>query len=279
MNKLYKALVYDREVSLSVLETTDLVQQAIKIHNLSDTAAEILGGMLTACAYMAGCLKSEKGAVSLTVKSGDGSATVSVSGDINGHIRGYIDGTCDGKLNGGTLTVIKDDGFSRPFVGTCELSGNDVSRNLMQYYDKSEQIPTAVSVGVKMRGGKCVAAGGVIMQLMPGTSEENTDKAEERMQAFVDAADVVEKYGADGIITTFFGELSQSGALYTTFPEYKCNCSRSKIEDVIKPLGAAELYNILDEDGCVKVHCHYCNTDHVFTKTDIDELFKILLRR
>ena len=90
MNKLYKALVYDREVSLSVLETTDLVQQAIKIHNLSDTAAEILGGMLTACAYMAGCLKSEKGAVSLTVKSGDGSATVSVSGGINGHNRGSI---------------------------------------------------------------------------------------------------------------------------------------------------------------------------------------------
>ena len=82
-----------------------------------------------------------------------------MSGDKDGHIRGYIDGTCDGKLNGGTLTVIKDDGFSRPFVGTCELSGNDVSRNLMQYYDKSEQIPTAVSVGVKMRGGKCVAAG------------------------------------------------------------------------------------------------------------------------
>ena len=96
MNKLYKALVYDREVSLSVLETTDLVQQAIKIHNLSDTAAEILGGMLTACAYMAGCLKSEKGAVSLTVKSCDGSATVSVSGDINGHIRGYIDGAENG---------------------------------------------------------------------------------------------------------------------------------------------------------------------------------------
>ena len=118
MNKLYKALVYDREVSLSVLETTDLVQQAIKIHNLSDTAAEILGGMLTACAYMAGCLKSEKGAVSLTVKSGDGSATVSVSGDINGHIRGYIDGGENG-LKGGTLTVIKDDGLYRPFIGTC----------------------------------------------------------------------------------------------------------------------------------------------------------------
>lgn len=166
MNKLYKALVYDKEVSLSVLETTNLVQKAIQIHNLSDTAAEILGGMLTACAYMAGCLKSEKGAASLTVKSGDGSATVSVSGDINGHIRGYIDGAESG-LKGGTLTVIKDDGFFRPFLGTCELKCNDVSENLMQYFHISEQIETAVAIGVKVKDGKCLAAGGVVMQLLP----------------------------------------------------------------------------------------------------------------
>ena len=96
MNKLYKTLVYDDEVSLSVLETTDLVNDAIKIHSLDEKSAELLGGMLTACAYMAGCLKSERGAVSLPVKSNDGSATISVSGDVNGHIRGYIDGVENG---------------------------------------------------------------------------------------------------------------------------------------------------------------------------------------
>lgn len=87
MNKLYKSLVYGLQVSLSVLETTELVNDAIKTHNLSDGGAKLLGGLLTACAYMAGCLKSEKGAVSITVKSGDGSATASVSGDSQGHIR------------------------------------------------------------------------------------------------------------------------------------------------------------------------------------------------
>ena len=108
MNKLYKTLIYDREVSLSVLDTKELVNAAIKVHNLNDVSARMLGGLLTACAYMAGCLKSEKGAVSITVKSGDGSATASVSGDINGHIRGYIDGAENG-LKGGTMTVIKED--------------------------------------------------------------------------------------------------------------------------------------------------------------------------
>ncbi len=273
MNKLYKSLIYGGYVSLSVLETTELVNAAIKVHNLNEGSANTLGGLLTACAYMAGCLKNERGAVSLTVKADGDAGTASVSGDINGHIRGHIDGSCNGKLNGGYLTVIKEDGFFRPFVGTCELVGNDVSRNLMQYFDKSEQIPTAVAIGVKMLGGKCVAAGGVVMQLMPGYTQEIMDRAEERMQAFVKAADVVEKYGADGIIDEFFENEIKDGQIYLTFPEYKCNCSRKKIEGVIMPVGKNELYKIIEEEGAVKVHCHYCNTDYEFTRADVDKLF------
>ena len=273
MNKLYKSLVYDNEVSLSVLETTMLVNDAIKIHNLSDVAAEILGGMLTACAYMAGCLKSEKGAVSLTVKSNDGSATVSVSGDVKGHIRGYIDGAENG-LKGGTLTVIKDDGFFRPFIGTCELKCNDVSENLMQYFHQSEQIETAVAIGVNVKDGKCVAAGGVVMQLLPGTHEENMDKAENAMQNFIKPAKVVEELGAEGIMQKFFGEDTDDKGVYLTFPAYKCNCSRKKIEGVILSLGLDEALNIVKEEGKASVHCHYCNTDYDFSEQDILRLFK-----
>ncbi len=272
MNKLYKALVYGMDVSLSVLETTDMVNDAIKIHNLDEKGAEILGGMLTACAYMAGCLKSEKGAVSLTVKSGDGSATVSVSGDSSGHIRGYIDGA-DGGLAGGTMTVIKDDGFFRPFTGTCELKSCDVSENLMQYFFKSEQIDTAVAIGVKMQGGKCVCAGGVVMQLMPGAKEENMRKAEDAMQNFSDVVSVLSKLGAEGIINGYFAEETLKYGSYLSFPEYKCNCSRKKIEGVILPLGKAELLNIVVERGKVSVHCHYCNTDYDFFEEDVLKLF------
>ncbi|MDE6585438.1 MAG: Hsp33 family molecular chaperone HslO [Clostridia bacterium] len=271
-NKLYKTLIYDMQVSLSVLDTTKLVNDAIKIHKLDDTSAKLLGGLLTACAYMAGCLKSEKGAVSITVKSGDGSATASVSGDINGHIRGYIDGAEYG-LKGGVMTVIKEDGFYRPFVGTSELKCNDVAENLMQYYHASEQIPTAVAIGVKVENGICTTAGGVIMQLLPGTTDYNMDKAEEAMQNFVNVADVLEKYGADGIMEKYFGEETDDKGIYLSFPEYKCNCSRKKIEGVIMPLGKSDLMKIIKEDGKVSVHCHYCNTDYDFTAKDIEELF------
>lgn len=273
MNKLYKALIYDYEVSLSVLDTTELVNQAIKTHNLDGKSAEILGGFLTACAYMAGCLKNDTGAVSITVKSGDGSATVSVSGDMSGHIRGYIDGA-DGGLKGGTLTVIKDDGFYRPFLGTCELTCDDVAENLMRYYTKSEQIDTAVAIGVEIENGKCVAAGGVVMQLLPGTHEENMQRAEDAMQNFVNVAEFIREKGADGLMREYFPDLSEKNGLNLTFPEYKCNCSRKKIEGVILPLGLDELMKICDEEGKVSVHCHYCNTDYDFSREQIVKLLK-----
>ena len=93
------------------------------------------------------------------------------------------------------------------------------------------------------------------------------------MQAFVHAADVVEKYGADGIVKEFFSDELKDGPAYSAFPEYKCNCSRKKIEGVILPLGRDELHKIIDEEGAVKVHCHYCNTDYEFNREDIDKLF------
>ena len=270
MNKLYKSLIYDREVSLSVLETTQLVNEAIKIHKLNGHSAKTLGSLLTAAAFMAGCLKSERGAISLTVKADGDAGAASVSGDKDLHIRGYIDDTCDGKLNGGYLTVVKEDGFFRPFVGASELVGDSVSENLMQYFHASEQIETAVAIDAKIVDGKCVAAGGVIMQLMPGCSPENMDRAEECMQNFVNIADVIEKLGADGIMREYFE--NEAKHCYQYFPEYKCNCSRKKIEGVILPLGKEELHKIIDEEGAVKVHCHYCNKDYKFTREDIDKL-------
>lgn len=271
MNKLCKSLIYNKDVSLSVLETTDLVNDAIKIHGLNTESAVTLGNLLTAAAYMAGCLKSERGAISLTVKSADGKGTVSVSGDKDLHIRGYIDNESGGKLKGGCLTVIKDDGFFRPFVGASELISDDVSRNLMHYFDASEQIATAVSFGVKLApDGSCEAAGGVVMQLMPGASEESMEKAENAMQSFLNPAEVIGNLGADGVMSKYFSE----EGVYEYFPEYKCNCSREKLKDVAVSLGKAELLSIIKDEGAVKIHCHYCNTDYVFDEKDVQEMFK-----
>ncbi|MBE7089064.1 MAG: Hsp33 family molecular chaperone HslO [Clostridiales bacterium] len=274
MNKLYKTLIYDKQVSLTVMETTDMVNEAIKIHNLNKGAAKTLGGLLTCASYMSGCLKSEVGAISITVKAEGEVGTCSVSGDKDLHIRGYIDGETEGKLKGGYMTVIKDDGFFRPFVGTCQLVCDDVSENFMQYFHISEQIPTAVAVGVEIGDdGKCVIAGGVVMQLLPGTSQENMDKAENKMQNFVKVCEVLKEMGVEGIMQKLFKGETEEGFVYMYSPEYKCNCSRQKISKILLSMSKDELLSIVNEQGKVSVHCHYCNTEHEFFKEDILKLF------
>lgn len=272
MNKLYKALIFSNQVSLSVLDTRGLAQEGVKIHNLKGKAATVFADLLSAAAYMAGCLKSDKGAISITVKGGDGSSFC-VSGDKQLRIRGYADCPEECSLKGGYMTVIKDDGFSRPFVGATELVSDDVSQNLMQYFTSSEQIDTAVALGSEFSDGECVAAGGVVMQLLPGTSAENMDEAENSMQHFVNAAEVVKRLGADGIMEEYFRPLLPAGGEYLYFPEYKCNCSRQKLAAVVLSLGKAEAEKIVAEEGAIKIHCHYCNADYVFSREDVKELF------
>jgi len=229
MNKLYKTLIYDKQVSLTVMETTDMVNEAIKIHNLNKGAAKTLGGLLTCASYMSGCLKSEVGAISITVKAEGEVGTCSVSGDKDLHIRGYIDGETEGKLKGGYMTVIKDDGFFRPFVGTCQLVCDDVSENFMQYFHISEQIPTAVAVGVEIGDdGKCVIAGGVVMQLLPGTSQENMDKAENKMQNFVKVCEVLKEMGVEGIMQKLLREKRRKASFICIPPNINATAHAKK---------------------------------------------------
>lgn len=274
MNKLYKTLIYDKQVSLSVLETTDLVNRAAKVHNLSVPAAGALGQLLTCGAYMAGCLKSERGAVSITIKSGGGAGAASVSGDINLHMRGYIDGTAEGRLSGGFMTVVKEDGFFRPFTGACELISDDVSANMEHYFELSEQIPTRVRVGATFSPeGVCTAAGGVVMQLLPGHTQGTAAAVDGKMSEIGDVAAAIAHGGAEGIMHRHFGRETEEGHVYLTKPDYICNCSRKKISGLLLSMGKQELLNIVEEQGAVSVHCHYCNTDYIFGREDIEKLF------
>ena len=274
MNKLYKTLIFGKQVSLSVLETTDLVNSAAKVHGLTVPAADALGRLLTCGAYMAGCLKCERGAVSITVKGGNGAGSASVSGDVNLHMRGYIDGSAQGKLAGGFMTVVKDDGFFRPFTGACELVSDDVSANMEHYFKLSEQIPTRVRVDARFsQQGECIAAGGVVMQLLPGHTQQTARAVDKKMEEIGGVAQAIADGGAEGIMQRFFAEETKDGHVYLTRPDYICNCSRDKISAILLSMGKDELYGIVEEQGAVSVHCHYCNTDYIFGREDIDKLF------
>lgn len=273
MNKIFRSLICEEQASLTVLEVTDLVNRAIKIHSLKPTAARLLGGLLVCGAYCAANLKEKRGSVSLTVKAKDGDGAVSVSADADLHVRGYADGSCSDTLVGGTLTVVREDGYSAPYVGTCEIASDDISDLLAMYFQVSEQIPTAVKLIVEIgEDGTCLSAGGVVIQLLPDATDEQIDVAGEAFAAFCGEESSLKELGAQGVADRFFGKLI-SGVTYELFPDYICNCSDKKIRGVLASVGKDELLKIVEEQGNVSVHCHYCNKDYVYNAKDIEEIF------
>ncbi len=280
---ILRGLIWNGEVSLAVADTTRLVGRAIEIHGLSPLSAAALGRTLTVAAYMCSSLKEERGALSVSVK-GDGiGGPIYVSGDKKLRMRGYIDNpqaflppNARGKLDvggcvgrNGTLSVVREDGEGIPFVGTTPLVSGEIGEDFAAYFAYSEQLPTAIAVGVKIgKEGTCLGAGGVFLQPLPGAGEESLKKTDETIAKFAAVSSMMEEMTAEELAEKYFGNVN----FYKQKPEYKCNCSRNYIEGILSAMGEEELRSILAEEGKISVHCHYCNKDYVFTPEETEDL-------
>ena len=285
MNKLFKTLIYDGQVSLSVADTTDMVNDAIKIHGLSATCAAALGRTMTVATFMASGLKSDGDRLSVTV-AGDGACgKITVCGNGKLFMRGSVQNgkadlpvRADGKLDvggmvgkDGRLTVVKSMGLKDPYWGTAKLVSGEIAEDFAAYYAYSEQIPTAIALGVKIdKDLSCMGAGGVIVQAMPFAEEVNLAKAEETVKKLSNVSALIKTLGAEGIMKEYFGCTDGYSRYY---PQYKCACSREKTADILRSLGKAEVDAIIAEEGVIKVNCEFCNAEYVFDKSQAEELF------
>lgn len=284
MDGIYKTLIFDGEVSLSVIEDTHIVNRAIKYHNLTQLTAAALGRTMTASLFMASFLKSRGEKLSVTI-AGDGvGGHIIVSVDSQLRIRGYIEnpeatlplnekGKLDvrGCVGKGKINVIRNMGLKGMYTGSSEIISGEIAEDFAYYYTKSEQQPTAMALGVRVNGKqKCLGAGGIVIQTMPGCSEESITKAEELINKFSNISSMMEKLGAKGIIDEYFKEYEFT---YSK-PVYKCICSRRFIDKVVISIGKEEAYDIVDEMGKIEVDCQYCDKKYFYTKEDLDILFK-----
>ncbi len=285
MNKLIKALIFNDEISLSVLDTTDMVNDAIRIHKLSPVCAAALGRTLTVCTFMSSNLKNTSDKLSVTINGGGEGGKITVCGNGELNMRGFIDNPqvdlplrADGKLDvgrlvgkNGRLTVIRSMGLKEPYSGSSELVSGEIAEDFTAYYAYSEQQPTAIALGVKIgTDGTCIGAGGVIMQAMPGASEGALVMAEDVMSQLKNLSSLIETIGAEGIIDRFIGEVKST----TYHPEYKCLCSREYIEKVLISLGKEELQDIVKKEGKIQVNCEFCDKIYEFNGDDVDGFFK-----
>lgn len=285
MNKLLKALIFEGQISMSVLDTTDMVNDAIDIHNLTPLTAAALGRTLTVCTFMASNMKNASDKLSVTV-AGDGvGGKITVCGNGNLDMRGFIDNPqatlplrADGKLDvggcvgkNGRLTVVRSMGLKEPYSGSAKLVSGEIAEDFTAYYAYSEQQPTAIALGVKIgTNGRCVGAGGVVLQVMPGASENAVIMAEDVMSQLGNVSTLIEQIGAEGVYDKFIGQVN-----FTAYePKYNCLCSREYIEKVLVSLGEKELRDIIEKEGNVTVDCQFCNKKYVFTEEDVDRFFK-----
>lgn len=284
MSKVYKTLIFDDKVSLTLIDSTDIVNQAIKYHNLTPLTSAALGRTLTATLFMASNLKNEGDRLSVTVSGNGAGGHIIASADSDLNVRGYIDNPSvefplneKGKLDvrkcvgtEGKITVVRT-GIKEPYVGTSKIVSGELAEDFSYYYAVSEQEPTAMALGVlTSTKGVCLGAGGLIMQTLPFCDEETVKKAEELIMNFGDISKKMSELSAEGIIKEYFSEYK----FYERNAQYKCICSKDYIDGVLITLGKTELENIIKEQGEVKVECHYCDKKYTYSEKDIEELFK-----
>lgn len=281
MGKIYKTLIFDGQISLSVLDTTDVVNEAIRLHKLTPVCAAALGRTLTVTAFMASQLKGEDERLSVTINGNGAGGKIIAAADSKLNVRGAIDNPtidlplkANGKLdvggvvgNSGYITVVKNLGLKEPYVGRSELVSGEIGDDFAAYYAYSEQQPTAIAVGVLIKNERCIGAGGVIIQPLPDCTEENLVKAENLVNKFSDVSKQISETGVEGIIEKYF-----KGYDFNAFDvRYKCNCSDEYVRKVLITLGEKELYDAIEKDGKIEVCCQFCDKKYVYYKKDVDE--------
>ena len=276
MKNILRTLVCDGQVSLTVADTTEIVKESIQLHKLSVSSAETLGRALSAMTFMSACLKGERGEISLSVKSDGLGGDIGVSGNRALKLRGYIHNqkvtegaeACWGKE--GALTIIRDDGYSRPFVGACAFpTVGGLDGAFEEYFRISEQLPTRIATCVQMQGNECIFAGVVALQPLPFADQAALTAVEDC--SIYDLLSSVQKQGIENAAKSYFKVDESVYELREAV--YKCNCSREYLLGVLASLGERQMRQIIKEDGAVKVHCHYCSRDYEFTDKDADTLF------
>ncbi len=279
---ILKTLICGGSVSLTVIDSTAVVAEGMRRHHFSAVAAAAFGRTLTACAYLCSWLKGEKSSLAVTVNGGGVGGKICVAGDSFLRMRGFVEHPDaelpprqDGKLDvggfvgkDGTITVVADDGTGIPFTGTSELVSGEIAEDFSAYFLTSEQRPTAVALGVRVKGTQILGAGGVFLQPLPGAGEEAFSYCEEQVGLFRNLSSLIEEKGADGVL-----RMLTDGAYTERDFSYRCHCSAKRAESAVLSLGKQDAYALLKEQGKISVHCHYCNTDYTFSKEDLKRLF------
>lgn len=286
---LVRGMSMDGFVKVVAVRSTQLVQRGAEIQKTTPNATAAFGRALTAASMMGNMQKVEDGSMTLQIKGGGPIGTIVCVSDPTGNVRGYVyepnvpfvekyPGKLDVGATVGTdgmLTVIRDLQMKEPYVGSVPLVSGEIGDDVTAYFAQSEQIPTACALGVLVdRDCTVKVAGGYLIQLLPGAPEETIDRVENGIKRAGAVTAMLESgMTPEDILGQVCGEL---GVVFmeTTPVEYKCYCTRERVEGALISLGEKELTEIIREGKTFPVECQFCDKKYLFAPDDIRDLLK-----
>lgn len=286
---IVRAMAADNQIRAFAAVTKDVVETARRDHNTSPVATAALGRLLTGGAMMGVMMKGEKDILTLQVHAGGPLQGMTVTADSQGNVKGYVGnanvcipanskGKLDvaGAVGVGFMNVIKDLGLKEPYLGQVALQTSEIAEDLTYYFATSEQVPSAVGLGVLMNKDNTVRqAGGFIVQLMPFADEKVIAKLEENVQKINSVTNLLEEGHTpesllEKVLEGFDVEISDRVST-----QFYCNCTKNRVEKALISIGRKDLNELVQEGKEIEMNCHFCNTNYVFS---VEELKDILRR-
>lgn len=285
---MIRAVAANSQIRAFAAVTTDMVENARKAHNTSPVATAALGRLLTGGAMMGAMMKGEKDILTLQIHAGGPLQGITVTADSKGNVKGYVGnpnvcipansrGKLDvaGAVGVGFMNVIKDMGLKEPYMGQVALQTSEIAEDLTYYFATSEQVPSAVGLGVLMNKDNTVRqAGGFIVQLMPFAEEAVIARLEENVQKITSVTDLLEEgHTPESLLEKVLDgfDIEINDRMDTKF---YCNCSKERVEKALISIGRKELNQLIQEGKEVEMNCHFCNTNYVFSVEELKEILR-----
>ena len=288
MDEIVRAVTKDGFVKISAVTARGVVERAREIHGLSPTASAALGRTLCGASMLGELMKEDDASLTIRVNGGGPVGSVIAVSDNGGNVRGYVTEPKadlplrgDGKLDvgglvgtGGMLTVSRDIGLKEPYVGSTELVTGEIAEDLAQYMVESEQIPAAVGLGVLVDTDRTIkAAGGFIVQLMPGAPEELITTLEDNILVMDQLTTILAEDGVDEAVRQVLRGLEYETVMRVPVG-YRCNCSRERVEQALISCGKQEMEDMAASGEDTEVSCQFCDKIYRFTPKELREMAK-----
>ena len=283
MDRLLRATAMNGQVRIIAADTRELVEEARKIHELSATGTTLLGRMLTGGLMMGAVLKNEDDRLTVQIKGDGPSLGALVTSGMNLEVKGYLGDPevdlplRDGKIDvagavgsDGKMTAIIDMGLKEPYVSSVPIYTGEIAEDIAYYYTVSEQLPTAVMIGEYLNTDLSVhSAGGLMIQMMPGHDPMLADLLTYRIHEIPPLSALMrDGHTIDEILNMLCDDMYLK-INHEGFPQFKCDCSRERVEQVFISIGAKELKALYDDGKSEELVCQFCNKKYLFKHDDI----------